>query len=344
MKKEEVFECQKLSFYHTKCYSMKYTSNIIKRFRFAENVNKQGGGIMKSQFASELTMRIWIDFKSHFKSQTTEASYQSDLDEIMDYLHKDFLAIQDTDVKEYHDHMQDKVEEGWLKNSTLAKKFRELHSFAQYICERAKEEGFFPEVQDPYEPYLKWMEKQEKLAKSVPVRDIDRLFEVAKENRMAYCIFALIYRMGLGSRQITELTPGDFCRYENGMYVEIQGRRELVYVPEDVEEILLSYLEERRDHKWLFYNRNGQRLNTMYISRLMKKYTTLAGIPAYSAQSLRNTCGFTLSAYGASPGQMAVQLGITTTQIQRYDGKIYRDQFQRKAQDLVHVKIIPPEL
>lgn len=57
---------------------MKYTSNIIKRFRFAENTDKQGGGIMKSQFASEFTMRIWIDFKSHFKSQTTEASYQSD--------------------------------------------------------------------------------------------------------------------------------------------------------------------------------------------------------------------------------------------------------------------------
>ena len=81
MKKEKVFECQKLSFYHIKCYSMKYTYNVIEGFRFAENVNKRGEGIMKSQFASELTMRIWIDFKSHFKSQTTEASYQSDLDE-----------------------------------------------------------------------------------------------------------------------------------------------------------------------------------------------------------------------------------------------------------------------
>ena len=35
---------------------MKYTSNIIKRFRFAENTDKQGGGIMKSQFASEFTI------------------------------------------------------------------------------------------------------------------------------------------------------------------------------------------------------------------------------------------------------------------------------------------------
>ena len=84
MKKEKVFDCQKLSFYHIKCYSMKYTYNVIGGFRFAENVNKRGEGIMKSQFVSELTMRIWIDFKSHFRSQTTEASYQSDLDEIME--------------------------------------------------------------------------------------------------------------------------------------------------------------------------------------------------------------------------------------------------------------------
>lgn len=80
---------------------MKYTSNIIKRFRFAENTDKQGGGIMKSQFASEFTMRIWIDFKSHFKSQTTEASYQSDLDEIMEYTGKDFLKLSCTDVDDY---------------------------------------------------------------------------------------------------------------------------------------------------------------------------------------------------------------------------------------------------
>lgn len=44
MKKEKVFECQKLSFYHIKCYSMKYTYNVIEGFRFAENVNKRGEG------------------------------------------------------------------------------------------------------------------------------------------------------------------------------------------------------------------------------------------------------------------------------------------------------------
>lgn len=300
--------------------------------------------MMKSQFASEFTKKVWTDFKCHFKSQTTEASYQTDLDEIMEYMHKDFLTMSDADVKGYYDYMQERVQKRLLKGSTVAKKFRELHSFAQYICERGEAKCFQPEFQDLYEPYLKLLEKQEKFARSVPVEDIDRLFEAAKEDRMAYCIFAFLYRMGLSSTEIIELTPEDFAGYENGMYVEVTGRRELCYVPEDVEEILLSYLTERQENTWLFYNRRGNQLNTMYVSRMMKKYTSLAGIPCYSAQSVRNTCGFTLSSYGATPAQTAGQLGITTAQIQRYDGKAYKNDLQKDAQKLVRVKIVPPSL
>lgn len=133
---------------------------------------------MKSQFASELTMRIWIDFKSHFKSQTTEASYQSDLDEIMEYTGKDFLKLSCADVDNYYNYMKERIDEGQLKGSTAAKKFRELHSFAQYLCENR--ENYHIQSEDLYEPYLKLLEKQEKLAKSVPVGDIDKLFEAAK--------------------------------------------------------------------------------------------------------------------------------------------------------------------
>ena len=79
---------------------------------------------MKSQFASEFTMRIWIDFKSHFKSQTTEASYQSDLDEIMEYTGKDFLKLSCTDVDDYYHYMKERVEEGATQRLYRSKKFQ----------------------------------------------------------------------------------------------------------------------------------------------------------------------------------------------------------------------------
>ena len=80
----------------------------------------------------------------------------------------------------------------------------------------------------------------------------------------------------------------------------------------------------------------------MYISRLMKKYAKKAGIPCYSAESIRNTCGVTMFSYGADSRQVAKQMGITKVQIKRYDNVIYRDSIQKAANNLVKVKVEPP--
>ena len=63
----------------------------------------------------------------------------------------------------------------------------------------------------------------------------------------------------------------------------------------------------------------------MYISRLMKKYTLQAGIPSYSAENIRNTCAVTMFAYGATPKQLARQMGVTKIQIRRYQNLSYRE-------------------
>lgn len=44
------------------------------------------------------------------------------------------------------------------------------------------------------------------------------------------------------------------------------------FIPEDVYRILELYLAERESNEYLFYNKYGNQLNTMYISRLLKKY------------------------------------------------------------------------
>ena len=74
----------------------------------------------------------------------------------------------------------------------------------------------------------------------------------------------------------------------------------------------------------------------------MKKYTQLAGIPAYSAESIRNTCAVTMFAYGATNKQVASQLGITQVQIQRYKNLSYKENLMKEANSLVKIKITPP--
>ena len=108
------------------------------------------------------------------------------------------------------------------------------------------------------------------------------------------------------------------------------------------DEYIEKYLAERKDNPYLFYNSRGNPLNTMYISRMMKKYSKKAGIPSYSAQSIRNSCGCTLFAYEASSEQVARQMGTTRIQIKRYQNISYKEALQREAGRLVKLKIEPP--
>ncbi len=299
---------------------------------------------MNSLYGSKLTDNwIWQDFIVHFKSETTKSSYQTDINEIMNYIQKDFLKINQEDVAAYFRWMQSRVEDGIIQPGTMAKKFRELHSFAEYICENREKYRIGKEFQDWYYIYLKQVTKQEKYARFISAEHMDRLLEAATEDEMAYTILVLLYRAGLSSSEIISLKRSDFAVYDNGIYVVTDKRKEPCYIPEDVFAILKDYMQKKGDSGVLFVNQRGNPLNLMYISRMMKKYTVKAGIPSYSAESVRNTCGMNLFSYGVGAKQVAMQLGITEIQIHRYKNLSYRDDLQRAANHLVKVKVLPPK-
>ena len=213
---------------------------------------------MKSIYASKVLKQvIWRDFTVHFKSSTSKASYQTDIDEAMDYFHKDFLEINGEDAGVYFRWLKERVARGEILPGTMAKKFRELHSFAAYICENKERYQVDEGYQDDYYPYLKMVAKQEKFVKNIPPSHIDRLLEAAKEDLIAYCIIVLMYRAGLGSTEITGLKPEDIGIYGDGIYASVAGRRDLCYIPEDAFQILEKYLAERKDNPYLFYNSRG---------------------------------------------------------------------------------------
>ena len=285
-----------------------------------------------------VNIKIWNLFRNRFKSSVTEASYWSDITEFCRFTGKQFDTSGRKDVERYYRMMGKKVEEGKISPLTLTKKFRELHSFASFLTEEGYASG-----EDYFYPYLKHLKKEDRLAKSIPVEHMDALLSAASENLMCYAILSLMYRAGLSSTEISGLNgPDDFILQGSDVYVILSGREESCFIPEDVWEILKEYMDQREEHPSLFYNRSGRRLNTMYISRMMKKYCRLAGIPAYSAEAVRNSCAFNLFAYGASSGQTAAQMGTTQQQIRRYKGAGYRDNLRKQANALVKVRIEKP--
>ena len=288
-----------------------------------------------------VNMEMWKLFRKRFKSDTTEGSYWSDIREYCLMTGKDFTQTRSDDVKKYYEWMLDRIRTGKISRITLTKKFRELHSYASFLMEQGtylqgKDHDFFY-------PYLKNMTKETALAGSVPVEDMDALLRAASENMMAYTIITLMYRAGMTSTEIIAIGgEDDFVEYDGDMYVMLPDRQEPCYIPNDAWEILKEYMDLRQKRDMLFYNRSGRPLNTMYISRMMKKYCTLAGIQNYSAQAVRNSCAFNLFAYGAGVSQTARQMGRTEQQIRRYQGSGYRGNLSRHTSDLVKIHVEKP--
>lgn len=297
----------------------------------------------KNHFFDPEMQSVWKHFVSHFRNQNSAASYQSDTIEFLEFTEKSFLETTASDVENYYAIQQKKIKEKELQPSTVAKKIRELNSLAAYIEENKEYYHIKDNYQNHFAAYLPHIEKMSKFAHSVPIEDIDKLLVAAQPNYMVYCIITLLYRMGLSSTEIVELMPEHFTIYDNGVYLRIPKRRETCFVPEDVYKIIEKYLSQRIENKYLFYNSRGAKLNTMYISRMMKKYTTLAGIPSYSAESLRNSCAYTMFAYDAKPEQVAREMGVTESQIRRYKNMNYMDTTSRAIRGLVKLKADPPE-
>lgn len=285
--------------------------------------------------------QMWNLFRKKFKSETTEASYWSDIREFCRITGKEFTESDSSDVRKYYNRMNDQVRDGRLSRITLTKKFRELHSYASFLMEQGK--YLAGEEHDHFYPYLKTMTKEAALAGAVPVEEMDALLKAASDDRMAYTILTLMYRAGMTSTEIIGISgEDDFIEYDDGVYATLSGREEPCYIPGDAWIILKEYMDQRLVCDTLFYNRSGRPLNTMYISRMMKKYCSLAGIRNYSAQAVRNSCAFNMFAYGATDGQTARQMGRTEQQIRRYRGSLYRENLQKQASALVKIHIEKP--
>lgn len=288
-----------------------------------------------------VNMKMWELFRNRFKSGTTEASYWSDIQEFCRLTGKPFTETDRRDVKVYYDQMTERVRSGRISPITRTKKFRELHSFASFLMEQGE---YMPGSEfDFFYPYLKNMKKETLRAGSVPVEDMDALLQAASDDLMAYTILTLMYRAGLTSTEIIDLkSENDFAEYEGGALAVLKTRKDPCYIPEDAWKILKKYAAGREVRGTLFYNRSGRPLNTMYISRMMKRYCAAAGIDNYSAQDVRNSCAFNLFAYGADDGQTAGQMGRTVQQIRRYRGASYRGNLRKQAADLVKIHVEEP--
>jgi len=296
-----------------------------------------------SLYLSVTTTMIWEKFIVHFRNNKTKETYFGDLNEFLDMIQKDFLMIQQQDVEQYYQKMKKKVEESELRNKTLEKKLKELHAFAEFVLGQKNEYEIADSFQDYFYNYLIYFDQEDKVKEVFPIEDLDKMLKAAEEEKMSYTILVLFYRMGLLSTDICAIKPGDFVEREGERYLILREKKEVVYIPHDVAEILKCYEEMREENEYYFFNGRGNPLNTMYLHRMMRRITKKAGVSDYSAMDLRSAYAGTLYAYGAKDNQVADQIRITQMHIQRYANEEFQTNIAQNAANLIKMIVLPPE-
>ena len=207
-----------------------------------------------------------------------------------------------------------------ISPSARARKLSAIKSFYKYLTVRTKllqenpvADIEYPKLRKSLPKYLN-MEQSAALLKSVEgqnqVRD--------------YAILMIFLNCGIRRSELVGLNISDI--YEDRLRVVGKGNKErFVYFGTPCRKAIDAYLEQRKkliltDNRALFGSRNGNRISTTAVHRLVEKALKQAGLDAtqFSAHKLRHTAATMMLSGGVDVKTVQEVLGhenLNTTQI-----------------------------
>ena len=206
------------------------------------------------------------------------------------------------------------------KKSTASRRLAALRSFCKYL----NREGIMKK--NPAK-----LISSPKLPKQLPrFLTVDEVFGlVEKPDGLGFmeqrdrAMLELMYSSGLRVAELSSLNLDDINLDEGLVKVMGKGRKErIVPVGGKAQEALRSYLVEKmlqkKGDKALFVSRNGKRLDTRGVRRIVRKYSLALGLPGkVSPHTLRHTFATHLLQSGADLRVIQELLGhssLSTTQ------------------------------
>lgn len=233
----------------------------------------------------------------------------SDVFEFLSYLANDRTPDPDAPVPEYG-----------ISPAARARKLSALKSFYKYLTVRTKQleenpvaDLEYPKLRKSLPRYLT-MEQSASLLQAVEGPNAKR----------DYAILMLFLNCGIRRSELVGLNLTDV--YEDRIRVVGKGNKErFVYFGTSCRKAIDAYLQERNDkvlsdNRALFGSRDGNRISTSAVHRLVKKALLQAGLDAtqFSAHKLRHTAATMMLSGGVDVKTVQEVLGhenLNTTQI-----------------------------
>lgn len=265
-------------------------------------------------------------------SELTVKSYREDLKQATDFLRTQLgkeAGLERVTSRQVRAWMVWLHEQGYAK-STVARRLAAVRSWFRFLCRRGAltvnpADGLRGPRQDKKLPHFL---AEDALAKLVTAPSTETLL-----GRRDRAILEALYSAGLRVSELTGLNLGDFDRTEGLATVRGKGKKErLVFFGEQALDALDAWLRAREallahlgkqpagKHKdAVFLNKNGTRLTSRSVGRLLAKYLPIAGLDAAaSPHSLRHSFATHLLDHGADIRSVQELLGhrsLATTQI-----------------------------
>lgn len=233
----------------------------------------------------------------------------SDIFDFLSYLANERTANPDSPAPEYG-----------ISATSRARKLSAIKSFYKYLTVRTKQLTENPVADLEYPKLRKSLPKYLTLEQSSAL-----LQAVSGPNEVRdYAILMLFLNCGIRRSELVGLNITDV--YEDRIRVVGKGNKErFVYFGTPCRKAIDAYLIERKkkvltDNRALFGSRNGNRISTDAVHRLVKKALLQAGLDAtqFSAHKLRHTAATMMLSGGVDVKTVQEVLGhenLNTTQI-----------------------------
>ena len=299
--------------------------NILKDFLTYHETIKGQSQLTISEYYLDLRM-----FLRFMKLMRNDMPIHTHLDDI-DIRHIDIAFIQEITTSDIFDFMSylandrsqnpdSPAADYGIGASSRARKLSAIKSFYKYLTVRTKllaenpvADLEYPKIRKSLPKYLTF-EQSSALLQSVS----------GVNEKRDYAILMLFLNCGIRRSELVGLNLTDV--YEDRIRVVGKGNKErFVYFGTPCRKAIDAYMEERKkkvltDNRALFGSRNGNRISTDAVHRLVKKALLQAGLDAdqFSAHKLRHTAATMMLSGGVDVKTVQEVLGhenLNTTQI-----------------------------
>jgi len=223
-------------------------------------------------------------------SENTIKNYQIDLLEFSNFIKNKYLNINKEDVNNYLKYLYDNK----VSKSSISRKLSSLRSFYNYLLKKEIVDiNYFSLIKNP--------KKDASLPKYVKETDIDKMFlipDIRKElGQRNLLIIRMLYATGIRVSELVNIELNDINIIDRTIRILGKGSKERIVVfGNNTQKILKIYLENGHkklnihNSKYLFLNKDGNRLSDRYIRKIIDDIIIKASIDMHvSPHMLRHT-------------------------------------------------------